>query len=211
MEDRHCDGNQPVPRVRGGTAPGRPGDRPGGRRRRRPARSRQRRGPSAAERGARFGGPAATGRPGRARDRRHGGRGGDPRRNPRCGGRRRVRDWIRPPRLRLRGQRAGLAAVHDLPLPLRPRLVEHPGRLHGVLGDRRSATGSASRSRAWHWSRRTSRWPVGTPTTSSCSPSSTTSSRTGTSTRRTASTSAGCWPRADWSWSAARTTSRTPT
>ena len=54
---------------------------------------------------------------------------------PRRGGRRRARRRIGSPSLRLRGRRARLAAVHDLPLPLRPGLVEHPGGVHGVLGD----------------------------------------------------------------------------
>ena len=47
-------------------------------------------------------------------------------------------------------------------------------------GARRSSTGPRSRSRALRSSRRTSRWPGATRTTSSSSPSSTTSSRTGT-------------------------------
>ena len=93
--------------------------------------------------------------------------------------------------LRLRGRASQAGGVHDLPLPLRPGLVEHPGGVHGVVGHSHPLP-LASRSRGWHWSRRTSRWPAATPTTSSCSPNSTTSSRTGMSTRRTASTSDDC-------------------
>lgn len=38
---------------------------------------------------------------------------------------------------RVHGRRARLDHVHGQPLPLRPRLVEHPGRLHRDLGRRR--------------------------------------------------------------------------
>lgn len=41
------------------------------------------------------------------------------------------------PHNRVHGSRARLDHVHGQPLPLRPRLVEHPGRLHRDLGRRR--------------------------------------------------------------------------
>ncbi len=74
-----------------------------------------------------------------------------------------------------------------------------------------SNTGRRSRSPAWRSSRRTSRWRVATPTTSSCSPSSTTSSPTGTHIPRIASTCASSSAAAGSSSSAGHTTSRTRT
>ena len=61
------------------------------------------------------------------------------------------------------------------------------------------------------WSRRTWTWRCATRRTSSCWPRSTTSSRSSTPTRSAARTCGGCSAGGRWSWSAARTTSRTPT
>ncbi len=97
------------------------------------------------------------------------------------------------------GRRAGLDGLDDLALPLRPGVVEHPGRLHRDLGRagpaRRSSSGRTSSKPASRSSTRTSRRPAATPTTSSCWPRSTTSSRTGTRVPSSAPSCAACWPR----------------
>ena len=90
--------------------------------------------------------------------------GASPGQIPRGGGRRRIRRRIGSSSLRLRGERAGLAAVHGRPLPLRPRLVEHPGRLHRDLGQRADPyRGRLPGAAASRWSRRTSTWPGADP------------------------------------------------
>jgi hypothetical protein len=80
---------------------------------------------------------------------------------------------------------AGLAGFHDARTSLRPGLVEHAGGLHRDLGSAIAVPLAVPGAR-WRWSSRTSTWLAETRTTSSSWPSSTTSSRTGTPTRRTA-------------------------
>ncbi len=210
MEIVAADSDQPVHRVRVCTPTGGPRRRARDGRAGSRARPRQDRRSEPAHAGAGHDRAARAGRGSAARDRGRRRR-GNRRRGPRRRDRGR-RGFAQPaPGLRVRRRGAGLADVHDRALPLRPGLVEHAGGVHRDLGSRDPIPGRRSRSRASPSSRRTSTWPVATPTTSSCWPSSTTSSPIGTSTRKTATTSASSLPRIGSSSSAAPTTSRTPT